>query len=76
MNLFRLFPAFVDFLPPFWGHLKWPGGAVARKAFALWFVFGQSAERVVRSFKADLKPEEGRGQKGVVEVASPCGFES
>ena len=29
------------------------------------FVFGQSAERVVRSrLQADLKPEEGRSQKG------------
>ena len=38
------------------------------------FVFGQRAERVLRSpLQAGLRPEEGRSQKGgVVEVASPC----
>ena len=41
------------------------------------FVFGQSAERVVRSrLQADLNPEEGRSKRGrVVEVASPCRIE-
>ena len=42
------------------------------------FVYGQSAERVVRSqLQADFSPAEGRSQKGEgrIEVPSPCGFE-